>query len=293
MAVDTPLFAQHSRRWQDNRYVYPVISRRSRGLSIGVNLNPDGACNFDCAYCCVDRSGPVAEKAERKALKEVDLAVLRIELDHALTVASDGSLFSQPPFDSTPEPLRRLNDIAFSGDGEPTSFPRFAEACALAADLLAWHQLPAVKVVTITNATLLHQERVQTALDGLGERCEVWAKLDAGTEPYYQLIDRSDVPFSRILANLLAAGQRRPIVIQSLFARLHGEAPPTAEIIAWLGRLTDLRAGGAVIDRIQVYTTARSTTESWVMPLTRDEVDAITAEARAVGFAADAFYAPG
>ncbi len=288
MAVNTPLYAQHSRRWQDNRYVYPVISRRSRGLSIGVNLNPDGACNFDCAYCCVDRSA----LGERKAAKDVDLELLRIELDHALQVATDGTLFSQPPFNATPIELQRLNDIAFSGDGEPTSFPRFAEACALAVDLLAWHQLPA-KVVTITNATLLHQERVQAALDSLGERCEVWAKLDAGSEPYYQLIDRSDVPFSRILANLLAAGRRRPIVIQSLFARLHGEAPPSAEIAAWLGRLTDLRSGGAVLERVQVYTTARSTTETWVTPLTHGEVDGIVAKARDLGFTAEAFYAPG
>ncbi len=288
MAVDTPLFAQHSRRWQDNRYVYPVISRRSHGLSIGVNLNPDGACNFDCAYCCVDRSAPLLQRA----LKDVDLTVLRSELDHALTIAADGSLFAQPPFDATPDALRRLNDVAFSGDGEPTSFPRFAEACTLVVDLLEWHHLPA-KVVTITNATLLHQERVQAALDGLGERCEVWAKLDAGSEPYYQLIDRSDVPFSRILANLLAAGRRRPIVIQTLFARVHGEAPPPAEISAWLGRLLDLRTGGAVIERIQVYTTARSTTESWVMPLTRPEVDAIVAQTAAMGFTAEAFYAPG
>lgn len=36
-------FAEHPRHWRENRYVYPVISRRSRGLSIGVNLNPDKA----------------------------------------------------------------------------------------------------------------------------------------------------------------------------------------------------------------------------------------------------------
>ncbi len=54
----TTLFTQHSRSWQSNRYVYPVISRRSKGLSIGVNLNPDKVCNFDCVYCCVDRTHP-------------------------------------------------------------------------------------------------------------------------------------------------------------------------------------------------------------------------------------------
>ncbi|MEZ0267274.1 MAG: radical SAM protein, partial [Phycisphaerae bacterium] len=58
MATILPLFTQHSRSWRDNRYVYPVVSRRSKGLSIGVNLNPDKVCNFDCVYCCVDRTTP-------------------------------------------------------------------------------------------------------------------------------------------------------------------------------------------------------------------------------------------
>jgi sulfatase maturation enzyme AslB (radical SAM superfamily) len=48
----------HSRAHANYLYVYPVISRRSRGLSIGVNLNPDKVCNFDCIYCEVDRRTP-------------------------------------------------------------------------------------------------------------------------------------------------------------------------------------------------------------------------------------------
>lgn len=284
MPVDTPLFTSHSRRWQDNRYVYPVISRRSRGLSLGVNLNPDGACNFDCAYCSVDRRVP-------PTVRTVDLEVLRLELDQMLGLAASGAIFAQSPFDTTPAPLRRLNDVAFSGDGEPTSFVRFDEACALVVDLLTWHDLPA-KVVVITNATLLHQERVAAALDLLGARGEIWAKLDAGTEPYYRLVDRSDVPFSRILDNLLRAGRRRPLVIQSLFCRLHGVPPEPSELTAYIARLVELRAAGAQIERVQVYTTARATAEAWVAPLTVAEIDALVATVRAAGFTADPFYGP-
>src|SRR5882757_9732879 len=112
-----PLFTQHSRSWQQNRYVYPVISRRSKGLSIGVNLNPDKVCNFDCVYCCVDRTTPPIER-------EVDLGVLRDELDQMMALAISGELFGEPPFDQTPAHLKRVNDIAFSGDGEPTSFQK-------------------------------------------------------------------------------------------------------------------------------------------------------------------------
>src|SRR5688572_22545251 len=112
------LFTLHSRHWATNRYVYPVISRRSKGLSIGVNLNPDKICNFDCVYCCVDRTMP-------PTVREVDMAVLRDELQHMVQIAASGEIWTQPPFDQTPAPLRRINDIAFSGDGEPTSFGKF------------------------------------------------------------------------------------------------------------------------------------------------------------------------
>ena len=53
-------FRNHARELAGNRYIYAVVSRRSRGLSIGINLNPDKACNFDCPYCQVDRTTPGA-----------------------------------------------------------------------------------------------------------------------------------------------------------------------------------------------------------------------------------------
>src|SRR6476660_253690 len=110
MAV-LPLFTQHSRSWRENRYVYPVVSRRSKGLSVGVNLNPDKVCNFDCVYCCVDRTVP-------PTVREVDMAILRDELQHMVQIAANGEIWKQPPFDEAPQHLRLINDIAFSGDGE-------------------------------------------------------------------------------------------------------------------------------------------------------------------------------
>src|SRR5437764_15166689 len=106
-----PLFTQHSRSWRDNRYVYPVISRRSKGVSIGVNLNPDKVCNFDCIYCQVDRKTP-------PIVRDVDVPRLVDELRDMLQVVQSGELFDNERFRNTPEHLRRLNDIAFSGDGE-------------------------------------------------------------------------------------------------------------------------------------------------------------------------------
>ena len=115
---------QHDRRFESNRFVYPVLSRRAQGLSIGINLNPDRVCNFGCVYCQVDRTGA------RETLF-VDTVTLLTELEHMLPWAASGAIFEHPKFRATPPALRRLQDIAFSGDGEPTTYRGFGEAVAM------------------------------------------------------------------------------------------------------------------------------------------------------------------
>jgi wyosine [tRNA(Phe)-imidazoG37] synthetase (radical SAM superfamily) len=282
-----PLFTQHSRSWRDNRYVYPVVSRRSKGLSIGVNLNPDKVCNFDCIYCCVDRTVPAT-------IREVDLEVLGEELKHMLELVKSGELFRQSPFDATPAHLRRLNDIAFSGDGEPTSFTEFEQACEVSASLLQQAGLESsTKLVVITNATLFHQARVQRALEFLDHHNgEIWAKLDAGTEEYYRLVERTSIPLQRVLDNILLAGKQRPIVIQSLFMKIHDESPSDRGIHEFVQRLIELKQRGCQIKLVQVYTVARGTAESYVRPLDKDQVDAIAEKVRATGLNVEAYYGP-
>ena len=67
----------HRRTFQENLYVYAVVSRRSKGVSIGINLNPDKVCNFDCIYCQVDRTTPAV-------VRKVDMNRLRDELEDML-----------------------------------------------------------------------------------------------------------------------------------------------------------------------------------------------------------------
>jgi wyosine [tRNA(Phe)-imidazoG37] synthetase (radical SAM superfamily) len=286
MSNFTPLFTKHSRHWRDNRFVYPVISRRSKGLSIGVNLNPDKVCNFDCIYCCVDRTTMPGKVP-------VDLTTLEGELSVMLDLVTSGQLFAETPFDTTPDTLRRLNDVAFSGDGEPTSYREFLAACQIADRQLSARSLDA-KLVVITNATLFHQPRVQKALQFLDlHRGELWAKLDAGTEAYYQLVERSAVPFKRVLDNLLVAGLARPIVIQSLFMNVRGEPPSTDEISAYIGRLNDLRRDGCQIKLVQIYTVARGTAEAFATPLSTESIDQLSARvATETGLNVETYYGP-
>jgi wyosine [tRNA(Phe)-imidazoG37] synthetase (radical SAM superfamily) len=280
------LWSSHPRRWRDFHYVYPVISRRARGLSIGVNLNPDKVCNWDCAYCQVDRSSPGVRK-------DVDLAQLRDELDWMLGWCAAGAVWDDENFREVPTELRRINDIAFSGDGEPTTCPQFEQAAQLAVELKKAHAMPAVKVVTLTNMTMAHRDNVRRAFAMLDQNNgEIWAKLDAGTEPYYKLVDRSSIPFGKVLANIEAAAQVRPLVIQSLLMKVHGEPMPDAEFEAYLGQIQRILNGGGAIKLVQLYTIARQTAENFVQPLTREQLDAkvLRFRERLPGVAVEAYY---
>jgi wyosine [tRNA(Phe)-imidazoG37] synthetase (radical SAM superfamily) len=266
--------------------VYPVISRRSKGLSIGVNLNPDKICNYDCIYCCVDRT--VAP-----TYREVDMAVLRQELEHMIGLATSGAIWTIPPFDQTAPELRRINDVAFSGDGEPTSFPRFEEACRLAAELLEQAGLSETKIVVITNATLFHRPAIQQAMRYLDQHNgEIWAKLEAGTEEYYRLVERTSIPLQRVLDNLLLAGKQRPIVIQSLFMKVQGQPPPEAEIEQYIARLRELVANGCQIKLVQVYTVARRAAETYVTPLEPPMLDSIAQRVASIPLPVETYYGP-
>jgi wyosine [tRNA(Phe)-imidazoG37] synthetase (radical SAM superfamily) len=274
--LDRPLpqYADHGRTYRENKFVYPVLSRRSGGISIGVNLNPDKICNFDCIYCQVDRRS--------EALTQfVETDRLMAELDAMFALVTSGAIYGDAKFAEVPVPLRRLNDVAFSGDGEPTTYRNFDEIIAAAAELKRRHGLDAVKMVLITNASMFHRPAVERGLDILDRNNgEIWAKLESGTEEYYQLIERTKVPFRRILDNIAAAARKRPLVLQSLFMRVHGEPPPEAEIAAFCDRLNEITAGGGLIKLVQIYTVARHPAESFVAPLADDAVDVI---ARTVG----------
>jgi wyosine [tRNA(Phe)-imidazoG37] synthetase (radical SAM superfamily) len=279
------LHTHHERSFLTNRFVYPVLSRRSGGISVGVNLNPDKVCNFDCIYCQVDRT-------RQSETRFVAMEQLLVELEDMLRLVATGKLFETPEFSDTPPALQRLNDMAFSGDGEPTTYRNFDEiiaACARVKDRL---QLDDVKMVLITNASMFHREHVQRGLAILDEHNgEIWAKLEAGTEAYFQLVDRTPIPLRQIVDNITAAAQVRPLVIQSLFMRVAGDPPPAEELAAFCDRLNDVTAAGGKLSLVQVYTVARRPAESYVAPLTNEEVDAIVQlVTERTGLPAAAFY---
>jgi wyosine [tRNA(Phe)-imidazoG37] synthetase (radical SAM superfamily) len=254
-----------------------------------VNTNPDKACNFDCIYCQVDRT-------TESAVKKFDLAEAERELRALIEMAQSGELANSPPFESVPREMLRLNDIALSGDAEPTTLKNFSEVAAMIARV----KPKGVKMVLITDAGGLDRPDVKRGLEIMDANDgEVWAKLDAGTEEYFELINRTKIPFARILKNITETAKARPIVIQSLFMKVRGIAPSAEEIGAYCERLKNVVAAGGRIKLVQIYTIARKPMTmvdgvgAWefVTALSRDELDAIAARVRKeAGLETESFY---
>lgn len=242
------------RDFLSNRFVYVVISPRARGLSIGVNMNPGKNCNFDCAYCEVNRCLPGAED-------HLDVNVMADELQNTLDLVRSQKIRELSYFKAIPQQLLELRHVALSGDGEPTLCPNFTEAVQKVVHIRA-RSLSFFKIVLISNSTGLDQMEVQNGLGYFTSEDEVWVKLDAGTQTYMSRVNKTDVPLGKVLENILLMARKRPVVIQSLFPSINGQEPPLEEIIQYAQRLKELKDAGAQISLVQIYSATRPASRS-------------------------------
>jgi len=243
------------RDFLDNQFVYVVVSARAHGLSVGVNMNPDKDCNFECIYCEVPRNGSVPAI-------QLNVEEMAAELRKTLTLVRGGRLRERPWYRPLPDELLQLRHVALSGDGEPTLSPHFGEALQAVMHVRALCGFPFFKLVLITNATALDRPHVQQGLRHLTRSDEIWAKLDGGTQAYVNRVNRARVPLDRILSNILMLGRERPVVIQSLFPAIHEEEPPLEEIEQYAHRLLELKNAGAQIALVQIYSATRPSPNS-------------------------------
>jgi wyosine [tRNA(Phe)-imidazoG37] synthetase (radical SAM superfamily) len=215
----------HSRDSAGMRYVYPVVSRRAGGVSIGINLNPNNACNWRCVYCQVPelrRGGPPA----------IDLVLLENELERFLGWAIDGDFMAK----HVPEGVRRLVDLAFSGNGEPTSANEFDLAVELVQRRLHAHgQAGQLPVRLITNGSLLDRKYVQSGIARIGRGGgEVWFKVDAATRSGLARINGSRIRPESVQRRLIRCAELAPTWVQTCLFSLDRRPPDEAEMLAYL-----------------------------------------------------------
>lgn len=259
-------------------YVYPVVSRRAGGVSIGLNLNPNNACNFRCVYCQVP--GLVRGKAP-----ELDLGLLERELREFLGDVLHGDFMER----AVPEGSRRLNDLAFSGNGEPTSAAEFDRVVELVGGVMADHDLVGrVKLVLITNGSLAQREVVQRGLRAMSQLGgEAWFKLDSATDEGQRRINDFAGGVELTKRNLAAAARACPTWLQTCMFRMDGEPPSRFELDAYRELLRWTRAEQLPLQGVLLYGLARPSHQPEAPRLERLEpewLEAVADEWRAEGF---------
>lgn len=269
----------HSRDSAGLRYVYPVVSRRAGGVSVGINLNIDNACNWRCIYCQVPN-------LTRGTAPPVNLALLEQELRGFLRELLHGDFMRR----RVPEGARRINDIALSGNGEPTSAEEFAQVVELIAKLKQELALPAdIKLVLITNGSLIYRDNVQRGLRQMAQlNGEVWFKLDRASEAGMQRINDTRMSLGKVRENLVTAITLCPTWLQTCWFALDDTVPDAQDENDYLEFLASLLRDGIKPQGVLLYSLARPSLQAEaprLTVLTMPQMEAFAARIRALGVA--------
>jgi len=235
----------HSRELSGLKYIYSVISRRAGGLSIGVNLNVNNACNWQCIYCEIPN-------LTRGTPPPIELDVLEQELRFFLNEIIHGDYMEK----NVSLEDRHLKDIAFSGNGEPTSANEFPEVISIVKKILSeFNLLHKIKIRLITNGSLMHQTSVIKSVGMLKEmNGEVWFKVDAATKESIKTINQVNLKPSQILERLKNSANVCPTFIQTCIFTIDGKGPNKKDIDAYVELINEVKS---IIQGVHLYGLAR------------------------------------
>ncbi len=269
----------HSRDIVGLTYIYPVLSRRAGGLSIGVNFNTNNACNWRCIYCQVP-------DLKVGAAPEMDFQLLEKELRFFLAVVLHGDFYQRF---QVPENQRVIKDIAISGNGEPTSLKAFAKAVELIGRVATeFGVFPTSNYVLITNGSLIHQPKVQAGLKILkAYGGEIWFKLDSATNEGLALMNNTRQSSQSQVKNLLLASQCCPTKLQTCLVDYDGKGLSEQEKLAFLTLLKIIKAADINLQSIMLYTIARPSLQpeaSQLAPLSIDVLNEFANDIKLLGF---------
>ena len=270
----------HSRDSAGLRYVYPVVSRRSGGVSVGINLNTNNACNWRCVYCQVPN-------LKRGTAPPIDLDHLEVELRGFLDELLHGDFMQR----RVPKELRYIKDIALSGNGEPTSAKEFEQVIMLIGRVMKELALPPeIKLILITNGSLMHRKNVQAGQRRMARlNGEVWFKVDRVSKSGMRQVNGTNLSLSRVRQNLATAISLCPTWLQTCWFMWDGEPPSKEDEDGYLDFLVGLLRDNIRPMGVLLYSLARPSLQSEAVHLSTlsvPQLEMFAARIRALGIEA-------
>ena len=255
MSIDILTITNHDRNIFKGKYVYPVVSRRAGGLSLGINLNTNNACNWQCIYCEVPnlvRGKPVP----------IDLQELENELDYWLDQIVNKSFLRQYTKSKT-----EFKDIAFSGNGEPTASKQFKDVVSILINKINEYKLDKIIIRLITNGSYMANPATQKALSLLSNfNREVWFKIDQTNQEGVKIINQVNLSKSSVKKNLEASLKNNPTVVQTCLFKLNEELPSLQSLEDYIKFMEPYKDK---IKGIHLYSLARESEQTNEHKLTR------------------------
>ncbi|NBQ85772.1 MAG: radical SAM protein [Methylophilaceae bacterium] len=278
--------ADHNRDVSGLTYIYPVVSRRAGGVSIGINLNINNACNWRCLYCQVPN-------LTRGTPPPINLQLLEKELRDFLEYIVHGDFMER----YVAEGDRKLQDIAFSGNGEPTSAKEFPEVLKIVEKLLNEFDLlnptnaHPIKVRLITNGSLMDKPHVLESMKHLARiNGEVWFKADAGTSEGIAKINDVNINIPSVIKRIKACAEACPTFVQTCMVAIDGVAPTEDEVTAYIALLSEVKQ---TVQGVHLYGLARPSMQAEAPRLSRlssEWLEGVAKKIRAIGL--KAFVSP-
>ena len=245
-----------------NDVIFGPIKSRRLGVSLGVNLLPNYSklCNFNCIYCECGWN----RKGDRKEFNSRE--DVRITLEAKLKeMASD----SQLP-----------DTITFSGNGEPTIHPNFAEIIDDTIELRNRYA-PSANVSVLSNATMIGREKVFNALLKVDRAI---LKLDSGFDETVHLIDSPQGSYSVSATVERMKKFNGRMTLQTMFLRGEHNGKPVdntekIEVDRWLELVREINPR-----EIMIYTVDRETPAPNLKKVSVEELEKIANRARLLGY---------
>jgi len=232
----------HDRNIFDSKYVYPVVSRRAGGLSLGINLNTNNACNWQCIYCEIPnltRGGP----------EPIEVELLKDELNFWIDQIMNSNFLKK----NTP-PGTTFADVALSGNGEPTAAPEFLDVLEIIIASLKEHKLvDKIPVRLITNGSFISKKKECLNIFNRYHG-EVWFKIDAADEDSIKLINQVNLNPNSMINNLKKCAEACQTVIQTCLLKINHQVP-TNDFLKNYSKL--IKPYERLIKKIDLYSLAR------------------------------------
>ena len=151
---------------------------------------------------------------------------------------------------------RFLRDIAFSGNGEPTSSPDFPEVVQCVLRVMASFSLQGkIKLRLISNGSLMHRLSTQQAIGLLGKADgEVWFKVDRASRDGISLINKVNINPQKLKKSLELCGDLAPTWVQTCCFKYDGAGWTEEECATYLDLLASVNAK---IKGVHLYGLAR------------------------------------